>query len=189
MEERCQELLAAGLIEQSVSDFAAPTVMPAKKEIFGQWSEKRMCGDYRALNAATRPDRYPMPTPEEIFDDVGGARLFSILDLRQGFQQIEVAECDRSKTAFWGATRLYQWRMMPFGLKNAPAKFQRVMDQTLAGLPFARCYIDDTLIFSRTLEEHLQHIDAVLQRLQSVGLKCHPGKCRFATTTVPLPGP
>ena len=106
VEKRCQELLNAGLIEVSTSDFAAPTVMPAKKDAFGQYTDKRMCGDYRALNNVTRMDRYPMPTPEEIFDEVGEAKVFSILDLRQGFQQIVIQEDDRAKTAFWGASNL-----------------------------------------------------------------------------------
>ena len=188
VEKRCQELLNAGLIEVSTSDFAAPTVMPAKKDAFGQYTDKRMCGDYRALNNVTRMDRYPMPTPEEIFDEVGEAKVFSILDLRQGFQQIVIQEDDRAKTAFWGASNLYQWRTMPFGLKNAPAKFQRVMDQVLAGLTFTRCYIDDILIFSRDFDEHLRHIEAVLRRLEEAGLRCHPGKCRFGTLTVPYLG-
>ena len=160
---RCKELLDAGLVELSDGEYACATVMPAKKDILGNWTEKRMCGDYRPVNKKTKSDRYPMPTPEELFDAVGKARVFSTLDLRSGYHQLPLREEDRVKTAFWGIDddgrdMLFHWKFLPFGLKNAPAEFQRVMDQVLKGLPFARCYIDDVIIFSDTPEEHVKHL-------------------------------
>ncbi len=190
---RCKELLDAGLVELSDGEYACATVMPAKKDILGNWTEKRMCGDYRPVNKKTKSDRYPMPTPEELFDAVGKARVFSTLDLRSGYHQLPLREEDRVKTAFWGVDddgkdMLFHWKFLPFGLKNAPAEFQRVMDQVLKGLPFARCYIDDVIIFSDTPEEHVKHLQQVFERLQHWGLRLHHGKCKFFHDKLPYLG-
>ena len=99
---RCTELLSAGLVELSDREYACATVMPAKKDIFGNWTEKRMCGDYQPINRKTKSDRYPMPTPEELFDFLGAARVFSTLDLRSGYHQLPLRQEDRVKMAFWG---------------------------------------------------------------------------------------
>ncbi len=104
-----------------------------------------------------------MPIPEELFDAVGKARVFSTLDLRSGYHQLPLRLEDRVKTAFWGVDddgrdMLFHWKFLPFGLKNSPSKFQRVMDQVLKWLPFAWCYIDDVIIFSDTHEEHIKHL-------------------------------
>jgi hypothetical protein len=141
--------------------------------------EKRMCGEYSPINRKTKSDRYPMPMPEELFDALGFARIFSIIDLRSGYHQLPFLLGNRVKTAFWeidkdGKDQLYHWKFLPFGLKNAPAEFQRVMDQLLAGLPFARCYI-----FSSSLHDHVRHLQAVFERLQRWGLHLHHGKCKF----------
>jgi len=96
----CQELLAASLIELSNSEYACATVMPSKKDIFGNWTEKRMCGDYRPVNHKTKSDRYPMPTPKELFDVVGHSRVFSTLDLQSNYHQLPLVEEDQVKTAF-----------------------------------------------------------------------------------------
>ncbi len=128
VDERCRELHEAGLIQPSSSDFAAATVMPTKKDSAGLWTEKRMCGDYRLLNLVTPQDRYPMPILEELFDNIGDSNIFTIVDLRQGFNQIVLAAKDHKKTTFHGSNKLWEWLVMPFGLKNAPVFFQRVMD-------------------------------------------------------------
>eukprot|EP00245_Coleochaete_scutata_P000411 TRINITY_DN1051_c1_g1_i1.p1 TRINITY_DN1051_c1_g1~~TRINITY_DN1051_c1_g1_i1.p1 ORF type:complete len:1227 (+),score=252.29 TRINITY_DN1051_c1_g1_i1:430-3681(+) len=182
--DRCGELREAAIIERGFGEYAAATVMPSKKDIYGRWTEKRMCGDYRPHNRKSKSDRYPMPTPEELFDSLGQASVFSTLDLRSGYHQLPIREEDRPKTAFWGVDEhgrdcLYQWKYLPFGLKNAPAEFQRVMDRILSGLDFARCYIDDIIVYSSSPEEHIRHIEQVLERLREHGLKLHPGKCRF----------
>jgi hypothetical protein len=128
VDERCKELHEVGLIQPSRSDFAAATIMPAKKDSVGLWIEKRMCGDYRPLNLVTSQDRYPMPIPEELFDSIGDSNIFTIVDLKQSFNQIVLVANDRKKTAFHGSNKLWEWLVMPFGLKNAHVFFQRVMD-------------------------------------------------------------
>jgi hypothetical protein len=167
--------------------------MPSKKDVFGNWTEKRMCGDYRPVNRKTKSDRYPMPMPEELFDAVGFSRVFSTLDLRSGYHQLPLLVDDRVKTTFWGLDQdgkdqLYHWKFLPFGLKNAPAEFQRVMDRVLAGLPFARCYIDDVIIFSSSPQDHVRHLQAVFERLRQWGLRLHHGKCKFFHDRLPYLG-
>ncbi len=144
--ERCKELHEAGLIQPSSSNFATVTVMPAKKDSTGLWTEKRMCGDYRPLNLVTPQDRYPMPIPEELFDSIGDLNIFIIVDFKQGFNQIVLAIKNRKKIVFHGSNKLWEWLVMPFELKNAPVFFQRVMDQVLEGADFLKCYIDDVLV-------------------------------------------
>jgi hypothetical protein len=124
VDERCKELHEAGLIQPLSSDFATATVMPAKKNSAGLRIEKRMCGDYRPLNLVTPQDRYPMPIPEELFNSIGDSNIFTIVDLRQGFNQIVLVMKDRKKTSFHGSNKLWEWLVMPFGLKNAPVFFQ-----------------------------------------------------------------
>jgi len=151
VDERCKELHEAGLIQPSSSDFAAAIVMLAKKDSTGLWTEKRMCGDYRPLNLVTLQDTYPMPIPEELFDSIGDSNIFTIMDLRQGFNQIVFTTKDHKKTTFHGSNKLWEWLVMPFGLKNAPVFFQRVIDQVLEGADFLKCYIDDVLVHSKGL--------------------------------------
>jgi len=156
---RTLDLLEAGLVELSHGEYASATIMPAKKDVHGNYTDRRMCGDYRPINWQTKSDKYAMPTLEEIFDVVGHARVFSTLDLRAGYHQLPIQEEDKVKTAFWGVNShgkdcLYQWKFLPFGLKNAPTEFQRVMDRILAGLDFVRCYIDDIVVYSDTVKEH-----------------------------------
>jgi site-specific DNA-cytosine methylase len=186
IEKKVKDLVDSGLVRESegLHGFASPTVLPPKKDSEGKTVDWRMCGDYRELNAATISDKYPMPTPEEIFDALAGATLFSTLDLRQGFHQIKIEPSHRCRTAFWAGSKLYEWLYMPFGLKNAPAKFQRCMDEALRGVNCARCYIDDVIIFSRSFEEHLEHIQLVFNALRKAGLTCHPGKCLFGVDFV-----
>jgi len=119
VDERCKKLHEAGLIQPSSSDFAAARIMPAKKDSTGLWIKKRMCGDYRPLNLVTPQDRYCMPIPEELFDSIGDSNIFKIVDLRQGFNQIVLATKNRKKTTFHGSNKLWEWLVMPFGLKNA----------------------------------------------------------------------
>ena len=115
-----------------------------------------------------------MPTPEELFDAIGKARVFSMLDLRSGYHQLPLRVEDRVKTTFWGVDdnrkdSLFHWKFLPFGLKNAPAEFQRVMDQVLKGLPFAWCSIDDVIIFSDLPSEHVRHFQQVFESFKLGG--------------------
>ncbi|CAI7789387.1 unnamed protein product, partial [Closterium sp. NIES-54] len=143
-----------------------------------------MCGDYRGLNKVTANDRYPMPMAEEIFDQLHGSWVFSTLDLRQGFNQIPIAEEDKRKTAFHGPDGLYEWNYMPFGLRNASAVFQRVINTVLREVKGAAYYIDDVIIFSPDGERHVEDIEATLTAIQAAGLTCHPGKCRLGHSSV-----
>jgi hypothetical protein len=151
VDERCKEFHEAGLIQPSSSNFAATIVMPTKKDSARLWTEKRMYRDYRPLNLVTPQDRYPMPIPEELFDSIGDSNIFIIVDLRQGFNQIMFITKDRKKMAFHGSNKLWECLVMPFGLKNAPIFFQRVMDQVFEGANFLKCYIDDILMHSKGL--------------------------------------
>jgi hypothetical protein len=160
------------------------TVMPLKKDIYGNWTEKRMCGDYRRINKFTKFDRYAIPTPKENFEAIGHAKVFSTLDLCSGYHQIGLREDDKEKTAFWGINedgkdRLFQWKFLSFGLKNALVEFQRVMDRVFLGLEFVRCYIDDIIVFSTSPKKHRAHLTKVFVRLRLHGLKLHPSKCKF----------
>jgi hypothetical protein len=180
------ELLGAGLVELALSncEYASATVMPSKKDIYGNWTEKRMCRDYRRINKFTKSDRYAMSIPEENFEAIGHAKVFSTLDLRSGYHQIGLKEKDKKKTTFWGIDtdgkdRFYQWKFLPFGLKNAPAEFQRVMDMIFSSLEFVKCYIDDIVVFSTSQKKHRVHLIEVFGRLRLHSLKLHPDKCRF----------
>jgi len=125
--------------------------MPAKKDSVRLSTEKRMCGDYKPLNLVTPQEKYPMPIPEELFDNIRDSIIFTIVDLRQGFNQIVLITKDRKKTTFHGSNKLWEWLVMPFGLKNAPIFFQRIMDQVLERADFLKCYIDDILVHSKGL--------------------------------------
>ena len=123
-----------------------------------------MCIDYRALNSNTVVDRYPIPRVDEILDRLGGSTIYSKIDLTQAYHQVEVAPEHRHRTAFQSRWGLYEYTVLPFGLMNAPATFQWLMDSVLKeNLDiFAMVYLDDILIFSRTPEEHEAHIRWVL---------------------------
>jgi hypothetical protein len=126
--ERCKDLHEASLIQPSCFDFAIVRIMPAKKDSARLWIEKRMCGDYRPLNLVTPQNRYPMPIPKELFDNIKDLNIFTIMDLKQGFNQIVLVAKDRKKMTFHGSNKLWEWLVMPFGLKNSLVFFQRVMD-------------------------------------------------------------
>ncbi len=125
--------------------------MPTKKDSAELWTNKRMWEDYRPLNLVTPQDKYPMPILEEVFDNIGDSNIFMIMDLRQDFNQIVLAVKDRKKMTLHGSNKLWEWFVMPFGLKNAHVFFQRVMDQILERAYFFKCYIDDILVHSKGL--------------------------------------
>jgi hypothetical protein len=165
-----------GLIQPSVSAFAAPVVLAKKKD--GTW---RFCVDYRELNKVTIPDKFPLPRIHDLLDRLGGNSFFSCWDLASGFYQIPVAEEDRAKTAFSTPEGLWEWLRMPMGLTNSPATFQRAMNMALSGLNWSccLCYVDDVILFSKTFEEHLETTREVLCRLQTFGLSLKLKKCTF----------
>jgi hypothetical protein len=119
VDEICKELHEAGLIQPSSFDFATVTIMPTKKDSTRLWTEKRMCEEYMPLNLVTPQNRYPMPIPKKLFDNIRDLNIFKIVALKQGFNQIMLAIKDRKKTTFHGSNKLWEWLVVPFGLKNA----------------------------------------------------------------------
>jgi hypothetical protein len=158
--------------------------MLAKKDSARLWTEKRMCRDYRPLNLDTPHDKYPMPILEELFDSIGYSNISTIMDLRQSFNQIVLLVTDYKKTTFHGSNKLWEWLVMPFGLKNAPLFFQQIMDQVLEGAYFLKCYIDDVLMHNKGLPQHLAHLEELFKRLHEVNMKIHPKKCEFVVTSI-----
>lgn len=185
IQTQVDNLLKAGVIEESYSPWAAPVVLVRKKN--GTW---RFCLDYRKLNAVTIKDSYPLPRVDDALDALSGSAWFSTMDLQHGYWQVELEEKDREKTAFTTGSGLYHFTVMPMGLTNAPATCQRLMEMVLRGLPWKTClvYLDDVLIYSRSFAEHLQHLEEIFGRFQASGLKLNPSKCCFAKDQVQFLG-
>ena len=184
IDKKCQELADLGFIVPAPlpAKYASETTCPGKKNAEGEWTERRFCGDYRAINAFTVPDRGVIPLPEDLFEQACKCKYFSKLDFKSGFAQIFVSPPDRPKTAIWWGDDLWMYTRMPFGMRNAPVHFQRVATNMLisgGAHGFARVYIDDVIIFSQTPEEHLRHIDHVLRIIYESGLRVHPEKSVF----------
>ncbi len=171
-----QGLLKKGIIQASKSDYASPIVLVRKKS-----GDLRLCVDYRSVNAKTKKDAFPLPRIEESMDALSGAKIFSVLDLQSAYNQVEVAEEDRPKTAFTTPFGLFEYLRMPFGLCNAPSTFQRLMQQAFDGDIFniLLVYLDDIIVFSKNVEDHLTRLERVFQRLQEFGLKLELRKCKF----------
>ena len=173
--DQIDQLLSLGIIEASVSPWSS-AIVTVKKKTGGC----RICIDYRAVNGVTTPDPYQMPFIEDILDTLAGAKYMSKLDLNKGFHQIPVKEEDKCKTAFCTPWGKYQFCRMPFGLRNGPAVFQRMMDKILhQDLEHCRVYIDDIVVFSQSWEQHCQHLKSVLERLRAAGLSANRSKCQW----------
>lgn len=169
------QLLETLVIRESSSPYASPIVLLKKRD-----GSLRLCVDYRQLNKKTRKDAFPLPRIEESLDALSGAKWFSTMDLASGYNQVPVTEKDKLKTAFCTPFGLFEFNRMPFGLCNAPGTFQRLMEcmfgvhcQTLL------LYLDDIIVFSSSVEEHLKRMDFVMSRLGQEGLKVKLEKCRF----------
>ena len=175
VQELLNDILDKDIIQPSSSPWASPIVLVKKDSSF------RFCVDYRKLNEVTHKDAYPLPRIDDTLNTPAGSQWFSTLGLLSGYWQVKVADKDRPKTAFCTTEGLFEFKVMPFGLCNAPATFQRLMDLVLAGLQWSHClvYIDDVVILGRNFEEHLQHLQQVFDRLRQAGLKLKPRKCHF----------
>lgn len=176
VKDHLQKLLDKGVIKPSQSDYASPIVLVRKKS-----GALRLCVDYRQLNTKTRRDAYPLPRIDESLDALGGAKHFSTIDLASAYNQVEVDPRDCHKTAFTTPMGLFQYKRMPFGLQNAPATFQRLMQNIFRDeiLQTLLVYLDDIIVYSENILDHLQRLELVFQKLREHGLKIEPEKCQF----------
>lgn len=171
-----KQLLDSQVIRESCSPYSSPIVLVTKKG-----GGLRMCVDYRQLNARTRKDAYPLPRIEESLDALTGSKWFSTLDLASGYNQVAMADPDRAKTAFCTPFGLFEFNRMPFGLCNAPGTFQRLMERMFGDQRFQSVllYLDDIVVFSSTVSQHLERLENVFSRLDQQSLKVKLSKCHF----------
>jgi len=180
-----EELLVKGYIKPSKSPYGAPILFVHKKD-----GTLRMCVDYKAFNKATVKNRYPLPRIDDLFYHLLGTKVFSRIDLRSRYYQIQIAEGDEEKTAYHTRYGSYEFLVMPFGLTNAPATFCTLMNDIFREWldDFVAVYIDDILIYSGSLEEHAEHLRKVFQRLRENKLYAKFEKCEFGVTEVDFLG-
>ena len=181
LKQEVEEMLAMGIIEPSRSEWCSPVVLVPKKDD----PKLRFCVNFSKLNAVSAFDPYPMPRVDELIERLGHANFLTTLDLCKGYWQVPLTEASKDLTTFRVPGGLFRFRMMPFGLHGAPATFQRLVDEVLRGAQdYAAAYIDDIVIYSKTWEEHVQHLADVFQRIHSAGLVINAKKCHIAKPEV-----
>ena len=177
-------LLERGYIRPSSSPWASPMVTVKKLD-----GSARLCVDLRKVNELTRQTPFYMPRVEEVLEGVGQAAFISKLDLSKGYYQVQLTERAIPRTAFTSHKGTFEFTLMPFGVKNAPAAFQSLMQTVLANhSAHATAYMDDVVIFSSSWDEHIQHIDTVLETLRQAGLTANPAKCRWGGRSIEFLG-
>jgi len=176
-----EELLAKGYIKHSKSPYGAPILFVHKKD-----GTLRMCVDYRALNKVAAKNRYPLPRIDDLFDRLSGAKVFSRIDLCFGYYQIRIAQGDEERTGCRPRYGSYEFLVMPFGLTNAPATFCTLMNDIFREWldDFVVVYIDDILVYSNSMEEHVEHLRKMFQRLRENKLYAKFEKCEFGISEV-----
>ena len=181
MKKEIEKMLESGVIEEHRGPWASPVLLVKKKD--GSW---RFCIDYRRLNDVTVSDVYPIPRIDRILQSMNGSKFFSVLDLASGYWQIGMDPESASKAAFVTPSGQYAPKVITFGLKNAPAAFQRALNQVLGKMvgKFCFVYIDDVIIFSKTFEEHCEHVKAVLKALEEANLRAKASKCSWFQSEV-----
>jgi hypothetical protein len=183
--EHVQVMLGQGIIEPAQSPWASNLVLVKKKD-----GSLRCCVDYRQLNFVSKKDAYPLPRTDTCLDAMTGASWFTTLDLRSSYHQVELEHRDRDKTTFICREGAFRFITMPFGLCNAGATLQRLMDVIMTGINFEAClvYLDDIVVFSSTVDQHLERLQQVLERLRKTGLRLKPEKCDFLKQSVEFLG-
>ena len=176
IDEHVDKMVASGICEPSTSPWAANVVLVKKSD-----NSLRFCIDYRQLNSVTVKDSYPLPRIDSCMDALGGSKYFSTLDLRQGYWQVENDPESADKTSFVTRRGSFRFKVLPFGLSNAPAIFQRLMNLVMRGLTWEAClvFLDDIVVMSSSFEQHLERLRAVLGRLKVANLKLKPSKCKL----------
>ena len=190
IQKQVEPWLEQGVIERSASAWSSPVVLVPKKALdpdnHAEEKRYRMCIDYRKLNALTQTDSFPLPNMQDALDSLGQSTVFSIIDLRSAFLQLPLQLADKEKTAFTVKSGLYHFNTLPFGLKNSPSVFQRLMHRVLGDLMYHICmvYLDDIIVYSQSFEEHMEDLTTVFNRLRRFQLKVHPEKTILATDQV-----
>ena len=180
-----KKLLATNIITPSNSSWASPVVIVRKRD-----GSARFCIDYRSLNSITQKDVYPLPRIDDVIERLNGSSIFSKLDLRSGYFQVPLAHTDREKTAFTTPDGLYQFNRLPQGLRNSPAVFQRLMNQTLGALRWDVClaYLDDIVVHSSSIDQHLIDVNRVCKALHTANFRLNYEKCLFFQSHIPFLG-
>ena len=185
IDKQLENMLKENVIQPSTSPWASSIVMVKKKD-----GSNRFCVDYRKLNDITIKDAYPLPRVDESLDQLTGSKWFSCLGLNSGYWQVETDPTDREKTAFTSRRGLFEFTVMPFGLCNAPATFERLMETILAGLHWEVCliYLDDVIVTGKSFEDMVRNLGKVFERFQQAGLKLKPRKCKLFSKEVEFLG-
>ena len=190
VQREIESLERAGVITKSMSKWASPIVIVPKKSAPGEPLKRRLCVDFRKVNELQQEvitagktkgqiSIHPLPKIDEMYAKLKGAKVFSTIDLRSGYHHIALGKSSRAKTAFVMPFGKYEFLMVPFGLAQAPAYFQLLMNKVLKGLKFAMMYLDDIIIFSQDESQHLEHLEIVFSCLREAGLKMKRSKCDF----------